>query len=66
MYIKTRYVQPTCDSYDCNVMFAIDLANKALAIKNRTEKLELREKTENWKKKLQNKVQEIARKHLMI
>lgn len=34
MYIKTRYVQPTCDSYDCNVVYAIEMVNKALALNN--------------------------------
>jgi hypothetical protein len=60
-FVKIRPIQPTCKSYECMVAFAKNVAEKAIVRKKKAQTKVLKEKTTNWKNKLQTKVQEIAR-----
>ena len=60
-FVKTRPIQPTCLSSTCMYAYAIAYANKRIERKKKAETKVLKEKTTNWKNKLQTKVQEIAR-----
>jgi len=60
-FTPTRALQPTCNEYECKLAYAVEHANKAIERKKKAETKVLKEKTTNWKNKLQTKVQEIAR-----
>jgi hypothetical protein len=67
-FIQKRSLQPVCDTYECKVAYALNVAEKSKQRKIKQEKTvnkELKAKLKvtatNWKVKLQTKLQEIAR-----